>query len=93
MAVHFSGGVPSGTPVNPPPNSPINDGGYTAREWAQFFNMLAIVAADASRSGTTDQRPTTNLYAGKFFFDTTINKPIWWNPFLVGWVLATGAAA
>lgn len=61
------------------------------KEWLAFFNVLQMVAADASRSGSTAERPTTNLYGGKIYFDTTLNKPIWYNPFTLGWTDATGA--
>lgn len=30
-------------------------------------------------SGTTQQRPNSNIYIGFQYFDTTLNKPIWWN--------------
>ncbi|PEW00289.1 hypothetical protein CN425_17565 [Bacillus cereus] len=30
-------------------------------------------------SGTTSQCPTNILHIGIFYFDTTLNKPIWWN--------------
>lgn len=30
-------------------------------------------------SGTTKQRPNSNIYIGFQYFDTTLNKPIWWN--------------
>ena len=29
-------------------------------------------------NGTTEDRPTINLYIGQEYFDTTINKPIWY---------------
>lgn len=31
------------------------------------------------RSGTTAQRPTVGLKPSKFYFDTTLGKPIWWS--------------
>ena len=42
------------------------------------------------KQGTTSQRPTVNIsYLGACFFDTTLNKPIWFNG--NNWVDATGA--
>lgn len=29
-------------------------------------------------SGTTQQRPSNTIYIGFQYFDTTLNKPIWW---------------
>jgi hypothetical protein len=43
-------------------------------------------------SGTTANRPTTNLVAGFQYFDTDLNKPIWRNAANDGWVDATGEA-
>lgn len=39
--------------------------------------------------GTTSQRPDVNIAATTRFFDTTLNKPIWWTG--AAWVDATGA--
>lgn len=41
--------------------------------------------------GTTAERPT-NVFdtdAGHMYFDTTLNKPVWWNG--SAWVDSTGA--
>lgn len=40
------------------------------------------------KSGTTAQRPTTNLVIGMQYFDTTLGQPIWWNG--TAWVDALG---
>lgn len=32
-----------------------------------------------NKNGTTASRPTTNLYVGLQYYDTTIGKPIWWS--------------
>ena len=45
----------------------------------------------ANASGSTAQRPTTNVYAGLMFFDTTLGKPVFRNGANSGWVDATGA--
>jgi hypothetical protein len=42
-------------------------------------------------SGTTANRPTTNLRAGLYYFDTTLGQPIWYDG--SGWVDATGTTA
>jgi len=44
-------------------------------------------------SGTTASRPNTNLSPGQFYFDATLNKPIWRNAANSGWIDATGTAA
>ncbi|MFB5674576.1 glycosyl hydrolase family 28-related protein [Paenibacillus terreus] len=46
-----------------------------------------------ARNGATAQRPSlTNLSAGYQYFDTTLNKPIWVNKDVTGWVDATGTS-
>ncbi len=42
-------------------------------------------------SGTTAQRPTTGTVVGQYFFDTTLNKPLYRNATNNGWVDGTGA--
>lgn len=42
-------------------------------------------------SGTTSQRPTSGLFIGGYYFDTTLGWPVWWNG--TTWVNATGAAS
>jgi hypothetical protein len=51
-----------------------------------------LVSPDSrtSAAGTTAARPTT-VTLGFMYFDTTLNKPVWWNG--TSWRDATGAAA
>lgn len=60
--------------------------------WTQVFQILFAV----QQSGTTAQRPTTGLWAGRPYFDISLGangKPIWVRKDLGGWVLADGTAA
>ena len=41
-------------------------------------------------TGTSQNRPTTNLYKGLQYFDETLNKPIWYNG--SNWVDSTGTS-
>ena len=50
-----------------------------------------VPVASANRSGTTANRPTTQLFVGRQYFDTDLNKPIWRNAANSGWVDAVGA--
>lgn len=60
------------------------------------WNGTAWVSPDGnslSKTGTTAQRPTTNITNGFQYFDTTLNKPIWAKSIVDGvvtWVDATG---
>lgn len=59
--------------------------------WANWLMQLWGFVFDLQNSGTTAQRPTTNLYVGKVYFDTTLVYPIWWDG--SQWVDATGTPA
>lgn len=61
------------------PRPPLldGDGQVFSPQWAGWFNNAQVILTDASNSGTTAQRPTTQMYVGKPYFDTTLGKPIW----------------
>ena len=74
--------------------SPDEDGNVPDRE-IQKANMSVVTTPTnvsfinlPSSSGVTNKRPT-NIQSGFFYFDTTLNKPIWWTG--TKWVDATGA--
>jgi hypothetical protein len=66
-----------------------DDKGVTPRWW-NFFVKVADVLTALTQSGTTAERPTSFLWVGRFYFDTTLGKPIYWKSSGV-WVDATGA--
>ena len=72
-------------PRSLPPQMP--DLGAYQRRVAETVNELVR----STGSGTTANRPTANLAAGDYYFDTTLGKPIWYSG--SGWVLADGTAA
>ena len=82
--------------INSPPNTAIDtqdaDGNLRppSEGWRNFFVAAYNICNALTQSGTTAQRPTTLLWAGRMFFDTTLGKPIWYKT--AGWVDATGAA-
>ena len=45
--------------------------------WSTFFSTAYQLLLMISQSGTTAHRPVTFLWVGRYFFDTTIGKPIW----------------
>ena len=53
--------------IGPPSNPP--DVGW----FSQAFAILFAV----QQSGTTANRPTSRLWIGRTYFDTTLNLPIW----------------
>lgn len=60
-------------------------------ETAKLINpVVHLLMRDTNNKyGSTEDRPTLNLIKGFEYFDTTLNKPIWWNG--TKWVDATGA--
>lgn len=62
--------------------------------WSNWFTQVFQNCFATYQSGTTAQRPTTNLWVGRRYFDTslgTYGKPIWWNKNANAWVDASGA--
>jgi hypothetical protein len=45
--------------------------------WSGWFSTVQKILQATSSSGTTAQRPTTNLYIGQFWYDTTLGLPVW----------------
>ena len=62
------------------------------RAWNGFFSDVFNFLNAMTQSGTTAQRPTSFLFAGRPYFDTTLNKPIWRNKTSTAWIDATGAS-
>lgn len=63
--------------------------GVVAAAHATDGTLFVSPDSRTTSSGTTANRPTT-LTTGYMYFDTTLNKPIWWNG--TSWRDATGAA-
>lgn len=64
----------------PPFQSAINnDQNLVTTAWQQWLQRVQIILNGSSQSGPTSNRPTNNLYVGQPFFDTTLNKPVYWN--------------
>jgi hypothetical protein len=45
--------------------------------WSGWFSLAQQILQATSSSGPTTARPTTNLYVGQFYFDTTLGFPVW----------------
>lgn len=48
------------------------------RGWRNFFTSVYNICSALTQSGTTAQRPTTFLWVGRTYYDTTLTRPIWW---------------
>jgi len=69
----------------PPFNSPIQTeptikGAVTIKPvWQNWLQLAQIYLANLTGSGPTSARPTSNLWVGQPFFDTTLVKQVVWN--------------
>lgn len=59
----------------PPITESLSAPGPIPRAWAVWFTNLWVQTN--SVSGVTADRPTKELFVGKTYYDTTLNKPIW----------------
>ncbi len=62
-------------------------------EYTEAIRQTFVRVAGANNNpdhGITAARPTAQLTMGQFFYDTTLNKPIWWNATTATWKDATG---
>ena len=71
----------------------VSADGKVEATWGQWFQRIHNISRTAVQSGTTANRPTSVLWIGRFYFDTTLGKPIWIKQVkpVVIWVDATGA--
>jgi len=79
------------------PNIPIAPVDYSQQYQDQLTNALRLYFSQIDNftgflaqpiSGTTAERPAVQLHTGQTFFDTTLNRPIWWNG--TNWINASG---
>lgn len=61
------------------------------RGWGVFFSGVFAVCFAQAQSGTTAQRPTVGLYAGRRYWDETLQMPIYWTG--SAWKKSDGTAA
>ena len=74
------------------PNLPVGPVDYDQRYIDQLTNVMRLYFSQVDNftqavaiplSGTTANRPLDNIQApipiGQFYYDTTLDRPIWWN--------------
>lgn len=61
------------TPLGGLPTLPVDNGAA----WSGWFSTVQTILQATSSSGATSARPTTNLYVGQVYFDTTLGFPVW----------------
>lgn len=61
-----------------PSNFPVVDGSQAATiSWLKWFTWLHNGVSSIYQSGVTANRPTSLLWIGRRFFDTTLGKPVY----------------
>ena len=55
----------------------VDDEGNITPTWDQWTNRIQSIASAAQQSGTTAQRPTSGLWIGRQFWDSTLSKPVY----------------
>lgn len=68
----------------------VDTNGMLTPAWADIFSRWHNLITDSISSGTTANRPTTRLYVGRFYYDETLNKPIWFSALPNVWRDADG---
>lgn len=63
----------------PPLQSPTHVNDRVTPGWASFFAAVFRICMANTQAGTTAQRPTTLLWIGRRYYDTTLELPIWVN--------------
>jgi hypothetical protein len=70
------------------PSLPIPTFEYSQKQQDQFANALRLyfnrldtfnLNVTIPNFGTSANRPTTGLLIGQFYYDTTLDRPIWYN--------------
>ena len=56
--------------------------------WMAWLKQIYLICFAVQQSGTTAQRPTTYLWVGRTYFDTTLTRPIWYTG--ANWIKADG---
>lgn len=66
----------------------IQEGSQLSRSWLSWFSYVTDTVNATRSSGTSLQRPVRGLYVGRFYFDTTLTLPVWYDG--GGWIDAAG---
>lgn len=57
----------------------IDENGRPTKSGAEWLTLIWLSSNSVTESGTTAQRPTTKLWLGRPFYDTTLSKPVFVN--------------
>lgn len=57
----------------------VDKDGYLTIPYTQWINRANFLLQTVQQSGPTADRPDSNLWIGRFYYDTDLGKPIWVN--------------
>ncbi len=62
-----------------PSNTPVVDlkDGMATKPWQAVFSRWHSIVVTGQQSGATAKRPTDQLWIGRQYYDTTLNKPVY----------------
>jgi hypothetical protein len=60
-----------------PDNSPIAGSEKATGSWLQWFTRVNAFVNAGQQSGPTADRPTTLLWIGRTYYDTTLGYPVY----------------
>jgi hypothetical protein len=69
---------------------PPSDPDLKSRVWVIWFSDMGRTLNGLTESGSTADRPTRLLFAGRTYFDTDLSIPIWYKESTGVWVNAAG---
>lgn len=66
--------------ISPPPIAgvAVEEDRRCSASFAAWHMQTYRICADVQNSGTTAQRPVSNLYEGKEYTDLTLSKKVWY---------------
>lgn len=67
----------AGSAFDYPSTNLVDSEGNAVPVWDQWFNRIQSISSAAQQSGTTANRPTSGLWIGRRYFDTTLNSPVY----------------
>lgn len=75
-----------------PIHEPVADASRRfSRAWIQWIDIVDRAVGSVREAGPTANRPTSRLWIGRQYFDTTLGYPVWYDG--TQWVDASGTTA
>jgi hypothetical protein len=82
-------------PIVRPTSAPTDENGVITPGWTAWLNWVHQLVSACRQSGVTANRPTSGLWIGRMYYDTTLGYPVWVHSITAGvvvWHNGAGAA-